>query len=510
MNPLLEVKSLCISAKNKGGVAKSLLQNIDFEVEAGEILGITGHSGSGKSLTALSVLGLSHLIDDITVSGDVFLNHVMISNSDKKRWQKIRGKDIAIILQNPQSVLNPIMKCAEQLKECIQIHNPDWKTERVNQRLQVLLQNTQLHEVEHILWAYPHQLSGGQLQRIAIAMAMANHPKIIIADEPTSSLDSTTASNITDILVSLCKEENTSLIYISHDIEMLESISDTIMLIQKGQIEDIVKMKDGQHVVSIDGNFARYKAEMQSLRPEKEDCSVKSEILRIEHVSKSFANQNLLSKDSNNSILKDISLTVRESEMLGIFGESGSGKTTLAKIIAGLIDPDSGSLFLNQEQYNADSLGNDRNLRKKIQMVLQDGASNLQPKMNINNQLREVASMYFDKNAIEETIHYWMDNTALPMDILDKYPNQLSGGQQQRVALIKSLLTKPTLIIFDESLAALDRHHQDKMMDLIMRLQVEKRFGGIFISHDMRLIEYIAHRAIELCNGQIAGERQLI
>ena len=506
MNKILKVESIEVKYTNNGQVI-SLIKDLDFSIDRGEVIGIIGFSGSGKSLTALSIMGLATMVEELSVSGTITFDNKIISKYEISSWQQIRGKDIAIIFQNPLSALNPLIPCIEQIKECILTHQPGLSNDQINALTDDLLLKTELHNVDNIKWAYPHQLSGGQLQRVVIAMAISNRPKLIIADEPTSSLDTSNAESIIQMLVNLCRVENTALMFITHDLKIIEDIADSILFISDGKKIDHVSISEYRSG-RISRELEDYKAsvdrsDFRNTLPENA-----KEVLRIESIYKSFSKKNHFFKTEakDSQILNDVSLSVRKGEMLGILGNSGSGKTTLAKIISGLLLADSGRLFLNGKEYKAQLLDNDRELRKKIQMVLQDAASSLQPKMKIYQQWEEVARIYKASEKIDAVIEYWLGQTGLSSDILDKYPYQLSGGQQQRVALVKPLLTDPDIICFDETLSALDSYHQNMAIDLIIKIQEEIGFSGIFITHDVRLLQRIAHRAIRIESGKIVEE----
>lgn len=506
MNTILKVESLEVQYTSNGRVI-SLIKDLDFAIGRGEITGIIGFSGSGKSLTALSIMGLATMAAELSVSGTITFDSKIISKYEVSSWQQIRGKDISIIFQNPLSALNPLITCFDQIKECILTHQPGLSIEQINSLTNELLIKTELYNVDNIEWAYPHQLSGGQLQRVVIAMAISNRPKLIIADEPTSSLDASNAHSIIQLLVNLCQVDNTALIFITHDLKIIEEIADSILFLSDGKKNDHVSISEYKSG-KISCELQNYKTSVYSSDSRNAIPEYANEVLRIDSVYKSFTNRNLFFKKEakDNLILDDVSLRVRKGEMLGILGNSGSGKTTLTKIISGLLTVDSGRLYLNGKEYDTYLLDNDRELRKKIQMVLQDAASSLQPKMKIYQQWEEVARIYKIPEMIDEVFEFWLSQTGLSSDILDKYPYQLSGGQQQRVALVKPLLTDPDLICFDETLSALDSYHQNMAIKLIVKIQEEIGFSGIFITHDIRLLQRIAHRAIRIDSGRIIEE----
>ena len=504
MNSLLDVQSLTI--KHTNGSDSVLVDNLSFSIGRGEILGCTGFSGSGKSLTALSLMGMTSQLSNITQTGKVVFNGALISDFKFNQWQHLRGNKISIVFQHPDASFNPLISCIQQLRECIAIHQPQLHQNDIDRHLQDLLILTHLDSLQNISHAYPHELSGGQLQRLNIAMAISNKPQLVIADEPTSSLDVDNARSITGLLVELCRQNDCGLLFISHDLPLLESVSDRILFIDKGKKSGEVSTQDFR-TGNISTGLKAYKSYMSELTVRKKLPETLPEILRLESVSKRYKSGHKSQDDNTPSdTLKGISLVVRQGEMLGIYGSSGSGKTTIAKIITGLTDADSGELFLHNNQYMSSTLDNNREIRRKIQIVFQDASSSLQPLMRIRNQWEEIIRIYHSKEETEQIIQYWLGFTGLDEGVLNKYPHQLSGGQQQRVALIKPLLVRPDVLIFDESMSALDYYHQHIIIDLIIRMQEETGFAGIFISHDMRLLQRIAHRALELKGGTFVQE----
>jgi ABC-type glutathione transport system ATPase component len=502
MDKLLLVKSLNVVLKDKNRES-FIVKDMSFEMLSGELLCITGSSGSGKSLTALSIAGLSTYTGNFEISGKVIFDNKPVFNFNFEAWQQIRGKDIAFIFQNPQTALNPVRSCFSQLVESITAHHPDWDKISVDARIQELLEDVDLTNVKNIRSAFPHELSGGQLQRMVIAMALANHPKLIIADEPTSSLDKVTADKIIHRLVSLCRKQNTGLILISHDLHLIEAINDRIILIIEGEKKADVSI-DQYKAGKFNDALKTYIKVLQDKTNRKPIVENEDKVLEIKSVSKSYKTDYNFWLDSNKKtkILDNVSFYVRRGEMVGIYGPSGSGKTTLARIITGLAEPDTGKMTLNNQTYDMELLHQDKSLRRKIQMVMQNAVSSLQPKMKIKNQWKEILDRYESKKDEIVSFDECLNLTGLPIDTLDKYPNQLSGGQQQRAALVRSLLTDPDLIIFDESLSALDKYHQNKIIDILIQIQDKKQFAGIMISHDMDVLQRISHRIIEIDAGK--------
>lgn len=501
---LLDVEDLSVkvSFKNQNIV---ILDGISFCLSAGEILGITGYSGSGKSMTALSIMGLLRYLDQITVSGRITFEGNNILEANENDLSLLRGAQMSMVIQQPIDAFDPVRRIGKQLEDAVYVHHPKISKDELQTIILLSLNEVGLVDTQKCLKAYPHELSGGQLQRIAIAMALINKPKLLIADEPTSSLDGKLSAEINELLFQLVRTRNMSMIYISHQISMMEGICHKIIVIDSGKIKGNTSESDqtsfkNDHVVE----YLNQKI-TKSVRAfnQKENF----EKFKLVNISKTYITNSFLGfREKKFRVLAGINLAVQAGEMVGILGPSGSGKSTLAKIISGLVAPDSGMLCLNGELYDQSLLESDKTSRRKIQMILQSSFSSLQPKMTIERQWKEVYNLYHQSDAtgFESVKHDWLRDTGLPEDVLTKYPSQLSGGQIQRAALVRSLLTKPELIIFDESLSALDVKHQNLMISLITTLQDKLKFGGLFITHDLVLAKAICHQIFMIKDGTLS------
>lgn len=485
-----------------------ILKNVNFDIPKGKILGITGPSGSGKSMTALSLMGLVSFFNHLEIKGEIIYQNANLLENTPIAWRKLRGKTIALIIQQPEAALNPVKKVGDQILECFMLHQYKKNSADFKESVLELLHEVGLAEVDRIYHSYPHELSGGQLQRIVIAMAIVHRPDIIIADEATSSLDSKIAIEIMELLLKLQKKFQSTLVFISHDMGMLKEIADHILLLKNGEVADFFSKEDFQlRRLSSDtmsylnaGSFENRAAYITTKDVQK--C------LEIHDLNKIYYQPSWLfwKKGKAKEVLSSIHLTLETGKMLGVLGESGSGKTTLAKIIAGIIPSSTGSILFQGLNIAQNSFRKNPLLRRKIQMVLQDALTSMNPKMKIAAQWEEVINYYslaINKEEITSKMNDLLNEFSLPHDILDKYPIQLSGGQRQRAALARTLLLQPDLIIFDESLSALDVFNQQRMINLIINLQSRRHFTGIFISHDVKLIKALCHEVIVLDNGRI-------
>ena len=506
---ILTVLDLCVKHLTREG-EELLLDHINLSIKKGTVLGITGQSGSGKSMTSLSIMGLTFLMDDIEVTGKVIFEGQDLLSKSEKEWQKIRGLKISMVFQSPEASLNPVIRCGEQVIEAIRTHHPEESKKSARLRAAEVLVEVGLMDTDKIFKAYPHELSGGQIQRVMIAMAIANRPDIIIADEPTSSLDIKSSREIVKTLLELKNKYQCALIFITHDLYLLKQISDTILFLKDGRTIDFIDNSD-LGFQKLSPTARDYFEEALTKLPfrllakkETENC-----VLEGRNLAKRFNERNWFSlvKKSSEWVINNITFCLCKGQILGILGVSGSGKTTIAKILAGVIEPTSGEMYFQGLPITRHSFNTDKQLRKTVQIIFQDALTSLNPKMTVGQQIIEL--LMFHKIAKDAHLAKAMvDSVLLQLnlhtDVLKKYPAQLSGGQRQRLILVRTLLLKPEVIIFDESLSALDVINQHQIIEYIVALQHKFDFCGVFISHDPELIKAVCTDVVILDKGQIA------
>lgn len=500
---ILNIKNLSVGIRSIQN-QKLLLDNVSFSVRKDSILGITGESGSGKSMTAKSIMKLLDEKNDFIVDGQLFYKGKDLNHSNDQELNRIRGKEISIIFQQPESIFNPIMRCGKQIFEAIQTHQR-LSNINIKKKVNTLLTSVGLEDTNRIYHSYPYQLSGGQLQRVAIAMAICNDPSIIIADEATSSLDENLKKGIIDLLLNIKKQTHCAIIFITHDLKLLTQISESILMIKDGKVVDCYKVNEVNAMVS-DYTTSYLKNSIEIMEYRKYESQETYLALEFSHVYKSYDRYRLYPFfRKSNQALADVSLELPKGMILGILGESGSGKSTIAKILVGLEEANSGFFLLNGVNVASNYLKNKKQIAKNIQMVFQDAASSLNPKHNIRYILNEVLNNFYNwsEEEKEKTIVDLFEKMSLNIDILDRYPDELSGGQKQRICLARVLFIKPAIIVFDESLSALDVINQKKMMDLILDLHKAFGFSAMFISHDPLLIKYLCSHVIKMEKGKI-------
>ena len=507
---LLELQNLNLIISNS-----LILNNISFVLKKNEILGIVGESGSGKSITAFSILNLINS-SKIKKSGKIFFENFRIDNLSTKELEKIRGKEISIVFQEPMSSLNPTMKCGKQIEEIVSKHS-FLKGTKIIDRVNELLRMVQLSKEANLYNKYPFQLSGGQQQRLMIAIAIACDPKILIADEPTTSLDSVLKHEIIELLKRIQKQTNMSIIFVSHDLSLVSEFTDKTVVFYKGEVVEfgkssrilanpkhtytkmllgsrIPKNKRPYRLPTIENKLKQFANISKTERKKKHKHLYESlPILEINKLSFSYL---------NNSILKSISFNLYEGEILGLVGESGSGKSTISKCILGINQNYTGEILYNG--LNVKSINN-KNFRRNIQLIFQDPYSSLNPKMTIGDSIMEpmIVHNISNKKNRKSKIFKLLEDVGLNKEDFDKYPNQFSGGQRQRIVIARALALKPKVIVCDESVSALDVSIQSQIINLLNNLKEKYLITFLFISHDLSVIKYMTDRLIVLNKGKI-------
>jgi len=506
---LLSIKNLTINVGDQ-----IILSNVSFDLKKNEVLGLVGESGSGKSFTALSILDLIN-IKNLKTDGQIIFNGKELNELSSKEYQKIRGKEISIIFQEPMSSLNPSMKCGDQISEIIINH------EKINKKIAKkksieLIQKVQLKNPELVFEKYPFPLSGGQQQRVMIAIAIACKPKLLIADEPTTSLDSIVRNDIISLIKSLQNEYSMGVLFISHDLKLVSKFADNLIVLKEGiiiekgvssQIFNSPKEKYTQHLInSIPPKNNRPNRLITSKNKKNK---LISKVDRAIHHSKIYSKNPILKVNKLTvfyekiKILNDISFDLFKGETLGIVGESGSGKSTIAKSILGLIEVNNGEILFKNKNRNQIS---NSVFRKKVQLIFQDPYSSLNPEISIGSSIIEpmIAHKIFgSKYEMECRAIELLNQVGLSKNDYKKFPNQFSGGQRQRIVIARALALNPEVIICDESVSALDVSIQAQILNLLSDLKEKYLFTFLFISHDMSVIKYFTDRLIVLKKGKI-------
>ena len=521
-NILLEVKKLRISLAKK---PKLLVNNISFKIKKNEIIGLIGESGSGKSLTSLSILNLLNK-KQFEISGDILFENNDILKFSKNEMLLTRGAKISMIFQEPMSALNPTMKIGEQLFEMYSSHQ-NIPFQKITNRIKNLIQKVKLDGVDNLLEKYPHQISGGQKQRVMIVMALACSPKLLIADEPTTALDVTVQKEIVEILKSLQKTENLSILFISHDLKLVSKITDRLLIIKNGvivergynksifkdpksdytkallsvMINNKVRLKTLPTIKTFKSKLVKEKKSERGKRLEK--IYSKKPILQINNLSKFYnTSNNLFVKNKGFKALDDIEISLYEGETLGLIGESGSGKTTLSNAILKIHSYDEGNIIFKGEDISKLKSRKLLDFRKEVQIIFQDPYASLNPIKNIKQTLAEPIKYHKIVSNAEKVVELLID-VGLDESFLNRYPHELSGGQRQRVCIARAISVTPKIVICDECVSALDVSVQATILNLLNSLKKKYGFTYIFISHDLSVVKYMSDKIVVLYNGKV-------
>jgi len=526
---LLEVKDLKVTFGHGPSVAKAV-DGVSFTLSKGEALGIVGESGSGKSVTSLSILNLLKSNATNETSGDILFKNeestLNLISAKSSELYKIRGRKISMVFQEPMSSLNPVRKCGAQVKEVLDVHDIGPEESRVNAILNLFSQ-VALPDVQRIYNSYPHELSGGQLQRVSIAMALATRPDIIICDEPTTALDVTVQKEILELLGEVAKGEGISLIFISHDLDVVASLCDRVLVMYQGQIVEEGLLPDTflnpKHSYTkalmtckpTSANRPYYLPTVEEIIENKyEQVSRKGSdsiggkpLIEVEGLKVYFPKRKktFFAPRSFVRAVDGVSLKLYKGEILGIVGESGSGKSTLANCIGGLISQSDGDMLYDGKILSKSILASDNALRTRIQMIFQDPYSSLNPKMTIGKAISEPLLYHkvVDKSSVDNHVKELLEKVGLSPSYTDRYPHQLSGGQRQRVCIARAISVQPEVLICDESVSALDVSVQAQVLNLLDRLRSDLGVSMIFISHDLAVVHYLCERVLVMKDGKI-------
>ncbi|PSL22254.1 ABC transporter ATP-binding protein [Shimia abyssi] len=506
---ILNVKDLRVGFRQDGRVIEAV-KGVSFSVDRGETVALVGESGSGKSVTALSTVSL--LPGSSEVSGSVTYDGQEMIGADEAKLREIRGNDISFIFQEPMTSLNPLHTLQKQLEESLALHQ-GIVGQAARQRIIELLEKVGIRDAESRLGAYPHQLSGGQRQRVMIAMALANKPDILIADEPTTALDVTIQAQILELLADLKKSEGMGLLFITHDLGIVRRIADKVCV-----------MKDGEVVEAglVSEIFANprheYTRKLLSARavgaPDPVDAHAPI-VAETTNLKVWFPIQRGFFKRTVGHVkaVNDATLDVRAGETLGIVGESGSGKTTLALAIMRLIGSDGGITFDGQDvrKWSTKEL---RALRKDMQIVFQDPFGSLSPRMTCEQIIAEGLGVHGnpDGRDTRTLVGEVMQEVGLEPAMMDRYPHEFSGGQRQRIAIARAMILRPKLLVLDEPTSALDMTVQVQIVDLLRNLQRKYGLAYLFISHDLHVVRAMSHKIMVMKAGDVVeqGEAQSV
>lgn len=530
-NTLLNIDKLTVAFGSKTKNVE-VLHEISLSVCQNEIVGIVGESGSGKSVASLAIMGLLPKKNTF-VSGNVLFEGMDILNLNNKALQKIRGNEISMIFQEPLSALNPSLTCGYQVTEIVR-HHLKLNASNAKKETLSLFEKVKLPRAEIIYRSYPHQISGGQIQRVMIAMAIACKPKLLIADEPTTALDVTVQKEIILLLKELQAQTKMGLLFISHDLNLVSEIADRVIvmnngdIVETGTVESIFHTPNDNYTKALlasrptlgvryenlptisalaKGNFEPKEITAIQRAARHKILYTKIPLLEILNLKKEFySNMGIFRPKTIISAVDGVSFNVYEGETLGLVGESGCGKSTLGKVILQLEKASSGSVKYRGKELGSLSKSEMRKLRKEIQIIFQDPYSSLNPRMMIGEALMESMEVHGIGKSKKERQLRAMDllkRVGLDPSFFYRYPHELSGGQRQRTGIARTIALEPKLVICDESVSALDISVQAQVLNLLNGLKEDFGFTYIFISHDLAVVKFMADQLLVMNNGRI-------
>ena len=504
--PLLQVKDLSV-AFHQGGGQTLAVDRISFDINKGETVAIVGESGSGKSVTALSVLKLLPYPSASHPSGSIHFKGKELLAATEREMRAVRGDDITIIFQEPMTSLNPLHTIEKQIGEILELHR-GLRGPKATARTLELLGQVGIPDPAGRLLSYPHQLSGGQRQRVMIAMALANEPDLLIADEPTTALDVTVQAQILKLLKDIQGRLGMAMLFITHDLGIVRKIADRVCVMSKGKI---VEQGDVERVFTAPEH--PYTKALLAAEPKPDPAPLQPDapiVAETRNLKVWFPIKRGLMRSTVGHIkaVDGVSIAVRQGETLGVVGESGSGKTTLGLAILRLISSDGPILFMSKSLQGL-RFKEMLPFRSDMQIVFQDPYGSLSPRMSVSDVIEEGLWVHHPKMSDEERerrVVQALNDVGLDPDTRFRYPHEFSGGQRQRIAVARAIALEPKFVVLDEPTSALDMLIQSQIVDLLRDLQKRKNLTYLFISHDLRVVAALASRLIVMRNGNVVEE----
>ena len=505
-NPLLDVRDLSVAFR-QGGQDSIAVDRISFKIDKGQCVALVGESGSGKSVSALSVLKLLPYPTAHHPTGQIRFKGREVLQLDERDLRGLRGNDISIIFQEPMTSLNPLHTIEQQIGEILQLHG-GVRGQAAQQRIIELLTQVGIRDPESRLGSYPHQLSGGQRQRVMIAMALANEPDLLIADEPTTALDVTVQAQILELLGDIRKRLGMSLLFITHDLGIVRRIADVVCVMNKGKIVEQGPVEQvftaPQHPYTRALLAAEPKPDPAPPRPDEKVVIAADDLKVWFPIKRGFFRRTV----GQIKAVDGVSVAVRKGETLGVVGESGSGKTTLGLALLRLISSNGPIVFLGRDIQGL-RFKEMLPIRRDMQIVFQDPFGSLSPRMSIGDIIAEGLSVHQPKlsdEQREQRVIKALEAVGLDPATRFRYPHEFSGGQRQRISIARAVVLEPSFIVLDEPTSALDMLFQAQMVDLLRDLQRKNDLTYVFISHDLRVVASLASHLIVMRHGKVVEE----
>lgn len=510
---LIKVSDLTIRLNVDVG-RQNVVEGVSLDLFSGETLCLVGESGSGKSLTSRAILGLLPEYAVSSVTGRILFEGRNLLDASEIELQRVRGRSISMIFQEPMTALNPVKRIGEQIGELFRIHTNLTAAER-NERVLELLKEVNIPDPAAAAHAYPHELSGGQRQRAMIAMALSLSPKVILADEPTTALDVTTQAQILKLLRELRAKHGSTVLFVTHDFGVVAEVADRVAVMRNGRIVETGAVHDILTNPQDDYTKALLAAIPTGHRFSRASPSEGS-LVRVEGLTKTFSRSRGILRLSSRSIVKavnDVSLEIPRGRTVGIVGESGSGKSTLARLIMRLVPPNAGHVYFEGVDLLQVSSRKLRSLRKSFQVVFQDPYASLNPRKRVEDIVAQGPRLHgVSAREARARARRLLELVELPPGVGRRFPHEFSGGQRQRIAIARALALEPKLLIADEAVSALDVSVQAQILDMLRRIQKELGVSVIFVTHDLRVAAQICDEIVVMHQGTIVerGEVQSV
>jgi peptide/nickel transport system ATP-binding protein len=498
---LLDIKGLNVSIDQT-----PILNSISMQLRAGEILGLAGESGSGKTMTALAIAGL--LPGRAEMSGQISLDGLQLSDSNEREYCRIRGRDIGIVFQEPMTALNPVMTIGDQVAETVRIHRNVSRRD-ARQLAHETLEKVGLPAARFPMDRFPHNLSGGQRQRVAIAIAIALKPKLLIADEPTTALDVTTQAEILALFRQLVRDDGVGLVLVTHDLAVVAETADRVVVMQagaivsQGSIADVFKAPTEPYTRTLVKNAVHVPQRVSRKRGD-------TPVLETRNIVREYAgDRKLFGTTAALRAVDDVSLQIFSNENVGLVGESGCGKSTLLRTILGLDRAQAGEVRVFGQKFPAANVEETRQLRQRIQVVFQDPFGTFDPRWRVEQLIAENFHLFDAAPAgadARRKIDEMLDRVGMKSADAKRYPHEFSGGQRQRIAIARALITEPSIIALDEAVSALDVSIRAQILDLLAELSDRLGMSYLFVTHDLSMARSITDRVLVMKDGRIVEQ----
>ena len=499
--PILQIRDLTI-ALPPGGDRATAVQKVSFSVGRGETLCLVGESGSGKSVIAQSVMGL--LPKSLPVrAGQILLQGEDITHAPLSRLRELRATRMGMIFQEPMTALNPVMSCGDQIDEVLREHTALSAAQRRDKVLSIV-REVLLPDPERMVASYPHQLSGGQRQRIMIAMALVLDPVLLIADEPTTALDVTTQAQILKLVLDLQQRHGTGVLFITHDFGVVADIADRVAVLRLGDLVELGPKVDVLQRPQHDYTRMLMAAVPTLNTTERPVDTAAPQVLQIKGLVKTYQDKSWFGKHRTVHAAKNVNLSIRRGQTLGIVGESGSGKSTVARCVVRLVDPTAGSVMLGSDEIATLSASALRPLRRRVQIVFQDPYRSLNPRRTVGQALIEGPMNYgMSLGDAMAKAHELLGLVRMDAGAMDRYPHQFSGGQRQRICIARALMMEPELLVADEAVSALDVSVQAQVLRLFEEIRERLQSAMLFITHDLRVASQVCDTLAVMSQGEV-------